>query len=83
VVRDPGTGRVLKEVPADRAQQSISVGIWKRIDVPAASGPAQTPEAKPQGRPGAKFEFNKESGSAQTPGAKGQGAASGQNQAEP
>ena len=26
VVRDPGTGRVLKEVPADRAQQSITVG---------------------------------------------------------
>jgi uncharacterized protein YkwD len=27
VVRDPGTGRVLQEVPADRAQQSITVGI--------------------------------------------------------
>ena len=26
VVRDPDTGRVLKEVPADRAQQSITVG---------------------------------------------------------
>ena len=43
VVRDPGTGRVLKEVPADRAQQSITVG--KRT----ASGSAQTPGAKGQG----------------------------------
>ena len=31
VVRDPATKQVLKEVPADRAQQSISVGIWKRV----------------------------------------------------
>jgi uncharacterized protein YkwD len=38
VVRDPQTGLVLKEVPADRAQQSITVGIS-----------AQTPQLKGQG----------------------------------
>jgi hypothetical protein len=48
VVREPDTGRVLKDVPADRAQQSISVGIWKRIDVPAGSGAAQTPPVAAQ-----------------------------------
>jgi len=42
VVRDPDTGRVLKEVPADRAQQSITVGGAR----PADSGSAQTAEKK-------------------------------------
>jgi Raf kinase inhibitor-like YbhB/YbcL family protein len=45
VVRDPDTGRVLKEVPADRAEQSITVGGAR----PADSGSAQTPEKKGQG----------------------------------
>jgi Raf kinase inhibitor-like YbhB/YbcL family protein len=44
VVRDPDSGRALKEVPADRAQQTISVGIWKRIDVPAAGSGAAGPK---------------------------------------
>jgi alpha-glucosidase len=48
VVREPDTGRVLKEVPADRAQQSITVGNSKRIDVPAGSGSAQTPPVAAQ-----------------------------------
>src|SRR5262245_56208155 len=83
VVRDQATGKVLKEVPADRALVSISVGSWRRFgEVAKESGSSQTPQAKPPGRPAAKLEFNKESGSARTPGAKGQGAASGQNQAE-
>jgi Raf kinase inhibitor-like YbhB/YbcL family protein len=45
VVRDPDTGRVLKEVPADRAKRSITVGGAR----PADSGAAQTPEKKRQG----------------------------------
>ena len=43
VVRDPDTGRVLKEVPADRAQQSILVGIEKRIVVTGAAIPGLEP----------------------------------------
>src|SRR5262249_15197351 len=43
VVRDPATGRVLKEVPADRAQQSILVGIEKRIVVTGAAIPGLEP----------------------------------------
>jgi uncharacterized protein YkwD len=51
VVRDPDTGRVLKEVPADRAQQTITVGGGRPAATftPADSGSAQTPEKKGQG----------------------------------
>jgi uncharacterized protein YkwD len=45
VVREPDTGRVLKEVKADRAQRSITVDKGKR---PADSGSAQTPTEKGQ-----------------------------------
>jgi uncharacterized protein YkwD len=75
VVRDPETGRVLKDVPADRAQRSITVGKRTGSDVPKESGSGQTPGVN-------KLEFNKERGSAQTPRVKGRGAASGQNQTE-
>ena len=54
VVRDQATGKVLREVAANRAQQSITVGGAR----PPASGSAQTPGAKPTGRPDAKFGFN-------------------------
>jgi uncharacterized protein YkwD len=59
VVRDPDTGRVMKEVKADRPQRSITVGKKetrgdvpedkaKRSDVPEDSGSAQPPKEKGQ-----------------------------------
>jgi uncharacterized protein YkwD len=54
VVREPDTGRVLKEVPADRALQIITVDGVRRAAsfTPAGSGSAQTPGAKGQGAAG-------------------------------
>jgi uncharacterized protein YkwD len=49
VVRDSATKRVLKEVAADRAQQSISVGRRGERRGPRASKSAETPGAKGQG----------------------------------
>jgi uncharacterized protein YkwD len=81
VVRDPDTGRVLKDVKADRPQRSITISKGKRSDVPADSGPAQTPQDKGQGaaqsRPAAVFNRR----APETPQAKGQAAAGG-NRAE-
>jgi uncharacterized protein YkwD len=50
VVREPDTRRVLKEVPADRVQQSITVGGTRPAATftPADSGSAKTPQQKGQ-----------------------------------
>src|SRR5262249_34381170 len=48
VVRDPDARRVLREVLADRPQQSITVSKGKRKDVPADNASAPTPEEKGQ-----------------------------------
>jgi Raf kinase inhibitor-like YbhB/YbcL family protein len=75
VVREPASGRVLKEVPADRAQQSITVGGARpaAIFTPADRGSAQTPEKKGQGAPQSRADAAGSRQSAQNPKAKGQG----------
>ena len=74
VVRNPDTGRVLKEVPADRAEQSITVGGARPAATftPADSGSAQTSQKKGQGAPQSRADAAGSRQSAQTPEAKGQ-----------
>jgi uncharacterized protein YkwD len=81
VVRNPDTGRVLKEVPADRAEQSITVGGARPAATftPADSGSAQTSQKKGQGAPQSRADAAGSRQSAQTPEARGQGAATGQD----